>query len=68
MKSVREVNKRTSALHGTVSSYISDKQSVRKARCSTCGLVTNSDENLPFFRAQKEATFDSYYCGCSGWS
>lgn len=41
----------------------------RMAKCSSCGLGTWSNPELPFFKDLKaeEAIMDSYYCGCRGW-
>ena len=39
----------------------------RKARCTQCGRVTNSNEKLPFFEYRPNCEYDSFYCGCRGW-
>lgn len=39
----------------------------RKAKCSDCGHIVDSDENLPFFRYRPDKECDTYYCGCWGW-
>ncbi|MBQ2871606.1 hypothetical protein IJE86_07885 [bacterium] len=43
----------------------------RKAKCSSCGHITNSSWSLPFFSPREEfnqsGEYDSYYCGCGGW-
>ena len=39
----------------------------RKAKCSECGKITDSNINLPFFMYQPEEEYDDYYCGCFGW-
>jgi hypothetical protein len=43
-----------------------DKNTVRKAKCS-CGMISESNPKLPFFKAQPQSDFDRYYCGCWGW-
>ena len=39
----------------------------RKAKCSYCGKIVDSNYNLPFFEYKQEQEYDSYYCGCRGW-
>lgn len=39
----------------------------RKAKCDECGRITNSKENLPFFKYISDEKFDVYYCGCRGF-
>ena len=39
----------------------------RKAKCTDCGRIVKSNENLPFFKYQPDEEFDTYYCGCWGW-
>ena len=39
----------------------------RKAKCSFCGNIVDSDYNLPFFEYKPENEYDSYYDGCGGW-
>lgn len=39
----------------------------RKAKCSWCGHIEDSNANLPFFQSKPNSNYDSYYCGCGGW-
>lgn len=39
----------------------------RKAVCSDCGKIVDSNFNLPFFEYRKNRDTDSFYCGCMGW-
>lgn len=39
----------------------------RKARCSDCGEIVNSNWNLPFFEYCPDKEFDRFYSGCFGW-
>ena len=39
----------------------------RYAKCSYCGRIHKSDDNLAFFRHHKGLEHDEYYCGCRGW-
>jgi hypothetical protein len=39
----------------------------RKSRCSSCGKVTDSSYELPFFEYRPDKEFDSHYNGCRGW-
>ena len=39
----------------------------RKAQCSYCGKIVESDMSLPFFEYKPDKEFDEYYCGCGGW-
>lgn len=39
----------------------------RSARCTECGKIVNSNENLAFFK-HTSSEFDEYYCGCKGWN
>ncbi len=32
-----------------------------------CRCEVESSENLAFFRHKPDASFDEFYCGCSGW-
>ena len=39
----------------------------RKAKCSFCGQIKDSDYDLPFFEYKPDKEYDEYYCGCGGW-
>lgn len=39
----------------------------REARCD-CGHITESNFWLPFFEYRPNDAYDTYYCGCYGWS
>jgi hypothetical protein len=39
----------------------------RHAKCSICGQVKHSIENLAFFEYRPNEEFDLFYCGCRGW-
>ncbi len=39
----------------------------RKARCSDCGKIVDSNWNLPFFEYCPDKAFDRFYDGCFGW-
>lgn len=39
----------------------------RKAKCSQCGDIVDSNYDLPFFFYAKDKPYDSYYCGCKGF-
>ena len=39
----------------------------RKAKCSYCDKIVDSDFGLPFFENRPTKEYDSYYCGCEGW-
>lgn len=40
----------------------------RKAKCGYGDKIVDSDYNLPFFEYRPDRKYDSYYCGCFGWS
>lgn len=49
---------------------VDDKQidlSERFAKCTECGCIKPSNNNLPFFKYCPEKEYDSFYCGCCGW-
>ena len=48
---------------------IKNKESLdgRKAKCSSCGKIVDSEYDLPFFRFEPDKEYDSFYCGCWGW-
>lgn len=39
----------------------------RKAKCVSCGKITESHLELPFFKSTPTKETDEYYCGCEGW-
>lgn len=39
----------------------------RFAKCSDCGKISPSTDNLAFFRHHPKNDYDEYYCGCRGW-
>ena len=39
----------------------------RKAKCSFCNTIVDSNYNLPFYSHKPEREYDEYYCGCKGW-
>lgn len=46
-----------------------DKPSLegRKAKCTECGQIADSNWSLPFFEYKPDEKYDSYYNGCYGW-
>ncbi len=48
---------------------IAEKKSLagRKAKCSYCGEIVDSNYNLPFFELREDKQYDGFYCGCRGW-
>ena len=40
----------------------------RKAKCDICPNMETGSRKLAFFGYRPEKEFDSYYCGCKGWS
>jgi hypothetical protein len=46
--------------------YQIDCNTVRTAKCG-CGMLSESNPKLPFFKLQPQSDYDSYYCGCMGW-
>lgn len=40
----------------------------RKAKCSWCDNIVDSDWKLPFFKHKPNCKYDEYYCGCGGWN
>ena len=39
----------------------------RKARCTDCGEIVDSNWNLPFFEYCPDKEYDRFYSGCWGW-
>ena len=39
----------------------------RKAKCTDCGEIVDSNWNLPFFEYCPDKEFDRFYSGCWGW-
>ena len=39
----------------------------RKAKCTDCGEIVNSNWNLPFFEYCPDKEYDRFYSGCWGW-
>jgi len=39
----------------------------RKAKCSLCGQIVDSNWGLAFFEYRPDREYDSYYNGCRGW-
>ena len=39
----------------------------RKAKCSDCNNIVDSNWDLPFFEYRPNEKYDKYYCGCWGW-
>jgi hypothetical protein len=39
----------------------------KKAKCSYCKNIVNSNFNLAFFTIRENSEYNSYYCGCRGW-
>lgn len=40
----------------------------RTAKCSSCGFLSNSQDDLPFFKETPDKPHDEYYCGDRGWN
>ncbi len=40
----------------------------RKAKCSDCDNIVDSNWYLPFFEYRPNEEYDKYYCGCFGWN
>ena len=40
----------------------------RNAKCDLCSKVEPSGRDLAFFGYKPDQEFDSFYCGCKGWS
>lgn len=39
----------------------------RKAKCTDCGEIVDSNLNLPFFEYCPDKEYDRFYSGCWGW-
>ena len=39
----------------------------RKAKCTDCGEIVDSNWNLPFFEYCPDKKYDRFYSGCWGW-
>lgn len=39
----------------------------RKAKCTDCGEIVDSNWNLPFFEYCPDKEYDRFYSGCWGW-
>lgn len=39
----------------------------RKAKCTDCGEIVDSNWNLPFFEYCPDKEYDKFYSGCWGW-
>ena len=39
----------------------------RKAKCSDCKSIVDSNNSLAFFGHNPDEEYDEYYCGCRGW-
>ena len=39
----------------------------RKAECTDCGEIVDSNWNLPFFEYCPDKEYDRFYSGCWGW-
>lgn len=39
----------------------------RKAKCTDCGEIADSNWNLPFFEYCPDKEYDRFYSGCWGW-
>lgn len=39
----------------------------RKAKCTDCDNIVDSNWNLPFFEYRPNEEYDRFYCGCYGW-
>ena len=39
----------------------------RKAKCTDCGEIVDSNWNLPFFEYCPYKEYDRFYSGCWGW-
>ena len=52
---------------GSVNSiYIEYSEGERTAKCTCCGRLSFSQDDLPFFR-KLNGEHDEYYCGLRGW-
>ena len=40
----------------------------RKAKCTYCSKIVDSNINLAFFEVQPNRKNDTFYCGCRGWN
>jgi hypothetical protein len=66
---LKKINPRLHPTLGNVDSlYAEPVEGQRVAKCTSCGLISNSQDDLPFFQPTPEKDYDLYYCGCRGWS
>lgn len=59
-----EINKGVGKKYTSVRCNI---ENIQKAKCTSCGVVTNSHPDLPMFTQKLTSKFDSYYCGDRGF-